>query len=372
MLKSKRILSAMLLLILMCMMLIFSGCSSSYSYGGDVLDAGDSAYVFLNAGQKLELDFAELFGNYVQDIKKVEMVSGNKKIFKVKGNEIRGIDTGMSDAKVTIYTEKSGSITFTVYVYVVNPFKMTEIKTVQDLADMCKNEKGAYILKSNLDLKDFDDWLPIAKYSADGNYVNSFRGMFINPDGYKIKNMTIRSVANRPDSRSNDLGLGLFETLFGAYVDGLILEDICIDTTAVIDRDLNAGGVCGYAVGSVIRNCKVDGLVVSQSSVGGIAGAFSRGIMFNSHFKGAVENTSSAESGGSGGIIGLGYENLWLIDCIAEGAIRGKLYAGGMIGQRSGFNSSFDKTEDYVRNCSFTGELNALYTGEIYGLLRNS
>lgn len=48
------------------------------------------------------------------------------------------------------------------------------------------NLSGHYILKSDIDLSAYPVWIPIA-----AGINNYFTGMFVNPDGYVFKNLTI-------------------------------------------------------------------------------------------------------------------------------------------------------------------------------------
>lgn len=256
-----------------------SACSPSYSYGGDLVKGVDTCYVFLNAGEKIAISVDEILGDDVQDIEKIEIISGNKKVLKTKGNEILGVGTGISYADTTIYTKNEGAISITIQVYVVNPDEMIEIRTPQDLVDIGQNLEGAYILKNDIDLNGYENWSSIGTH-GENSELGDFHGILINPDGYKIKNLTINSIGDHPDLQSHDLGVGLFDTLFGAYVDGLILEDVMIDTSAYENnRNLSVGGICGYSIRSVIRNCSVDGIVNSQSATEKIAGTVSGGII---------------------------------------------------------------------------------------------
>mgnify|MGYP000896844609 CR=1 FL=1 len=365
----KRIIGIVLVLTMTLGIVALAGCNTG-EYSNLLFREGDEVHILLNTGETVELKFAELFKDYALNNKKIEMVSSDKSVFTVRGNKISAVGTGIAFAEATVIDMNTLQTVIIVNVYVVNPLKMTEVKTVQDLANISKDTSGAYILKSDIDLKDFGDWIPIANYSTEGNLIGDFRGIFINPDGYKIKNMIINSMANIPDSRSHDLGVGLFDSVSGAYIDGLILENIFIDTTEYIDRALSAGGICGYSISSVIRNCTVSGSVVSQKATGGITGTFSRGLIIGCTFKGDVENTSPDSFGGSGGIAGNGMESFKIIDCIVEAAIIGELYAGGILGHYGGLPSNYYKVEEeYIESCSFMGELNAPNNGEICGLI---
>ncbi|VEU82477.1 hypothetical protein [Acholeplasma hippikon] len=362
-------------ILLIGFMVMLAGCEN-YTESKNLIsvDFETRENIFLNINETIEIDFLELFKDYALNIKKVEMTSSDKSIFTVKGSKIEAVGMGTAYAKTTIYdknTRKKQTV-IAINVYVVNQSKMKEVKTAQDLADISKDIDGTYILKSDIDLKNFGNWLPIAEYSEEGNPIGGFRGMFINPDGYKIKNLAINSVINLPSTNRNYLGLGLFETIADAYIDGLILENITINTSSYITddyQDLCAGGICGFAINSVIRNCMVDGLVVSQKVAGGITGIFSRGLIIGCDFKGIVNNTSPTKFGGSGGIAGIGYEEAQIIDCAVEATINGKIFAGGILGHYTGHPLYYDKLDNYIKNCSFEGELNAQYTNEMCGLV---
>jgi len=366
------------LVLAVTMLFSLAGCKT-YADNFKLLgvDYETSENVFLNVGETIEIDFLELFTNYVPNIKKVDAASSDERIFTISGNRIKAVGMGSASLMTTVYDEdtRTKQTVAAVKVYVVNPSKMIEVKTAQDLVDISKNMEGAYILKSDIDLEGNGDWLPIAKYSAEGNLIAYFGGIFINPDGHKIKSLTINS-AKKPILKDDGIYelefLGLFASVAFAYIDGLILENVSIDTSAYTDdayQYLIAGGICGQSYNSVIRNCTVDGVIVSQFAAGGIAGKLYKGFIIGCNFKGAVENTSGIQSGGAGGIAGNGIPAPRIIDCTVEAEISGKLCAGGILGHFIDTLSNYDKITDYIKGCSFTGELNAQYTGKNVGLI---
>lgn len=356
---------AKIIAMVLSLVFIFSliGCDeySDYTTVTNVIDNYedvDILDIFLEKGESYEVDFKEQFKDSGMDIKKIVSSSSDNNVFTVKNNKITATGAGKARLWVEIYNEigKQRHFATAAYVYVFDVDNMIEVKTVQDLANMNLNKTGNYILKSDIDLAEWGDWEPI----GNNPYGNEFKGMFVNPDSYIIKNLTISSATNIFHTPSGFCNGGLFGSINNAYIDGIILENVFINVTDFDGEFFSrAGGIAAYGISSVIRNCKVNGIINSQIETGGIIGSDSWGRIISSSFKGTVksEDEHVTVNRGSGGIAGHGYI---VKDCHAEGTVDAFLIAGGIMGWAT--------YEYYIFNSSFTGELlNAQYKGEIIG-----
>lgn len=329
---------------------ILSSCANQYKYFTNVVEnysSFDVLDIFLNKGECQDIDFKEQFKDSKIEITKIIAKSNNESVFKVKGNTITATGMGFGKVEVEIYSKKESTCYYTtsanVYVIDESYENLIEIHTVQDLANMNQNKNGYYILKNNIDLKDCGDWIPIGNLPSQEEKNNSFRGIFINPNGYKISNLTINTSETIPQGIYGGCYGGLFGALENAYIDGIILENVYIDLTDFKGKlTSGAGGVTAKELNSVVRNCKVDGIIISQDRSGGIVGGSSFGKILNCNFNGTVKSTVHA----AGGVAGFGYI---LKNCTVNATIDGCFASGGILG--------FAPTEYLLVDCSFSGDL---------------
>ncbi|MDE5714932.1 MAG: hypothetical protein K2I42_02255, partial [Anaeroplasmataceae bacterium] len=330
--------------------IFFIGCSTNYKYYTNVIENYNSFNIldiFLNKGETKDLDFKEQFKNFNIDITKIIAKSSDESVFQVKGNTITAIGMGYATVEVEVYSKKESTCYYTtsanVYVIEESNKDLIEIYSAQDLANMNQNKKGFYILKNNIDLKEWGDWNPIGNLPTHKGENNSFSGMLINPDGYKISNLNIKTSKNLPQGVYGGCNGGLFGLLDHAYIDGVILENILIDLTD-FDGELSssAGGIAAQDLNRVIRNCSVEGVVISQDRSGGIVGGSSWGKILDCNFNGVVQSTIHA----AGGIAGFGYI---IKNCTVNAIVNGDFASGGILG--------FKTTEYLILDCVFSGEL---------------
>ena len=344
----------------------------------DVVKNYEIEEIFLTPGETLKLDFRKQFENSGLRIIKIEAESSDKAVFTVKGNRITAVSMGVARVTVKINDFKTmkehTALAAVVCVFDVSQF--TEIRTAQELADIGKinSNTNGYILKADIDLASFSKWKGIV----------DFRGMIVNPDGFKIKNLT----TGTEDSFSSIQGL--FREIFNAYIDGLILQNVVMGSSE--NRPFTVGAICGKAKSSFVRNCIVEGVIIADDRGGGIAGDCSNTVVANCIFDGAVscENATSQAGGlagnadssyiiscqlngtvngtAAGGIVGYG-EQTRIEDCHAIGTLTGVATAGGVAG-------TFDDKEAgrlvdrYVTDCTFSGEANAENAGQLFGLIQ--
>jgi hypothetical protein len=116
-------------------------------------------------------------------------------------------------------------------------------------------------LMNNIDLFQYDNWVPIGNYALDTNSI--FSGTF-DGGGYVISNLTI----NRPDSSSQ----GLFGYIRGGQVRNLGLVNVNIRGRQWV------GGLAGFIDNSRVDNCYTTGKISGVAVIGGVIG-FMKGII---------------------------------------------------------------------------------------------
>jgi hypothetical protein len=147
-----------------------------------------------------------------------------------------------------------------------------EIANATDLQKIGHDEayplNGHYILMSDIDLEQVDDWIPIGSLDANDKNPRNFDGV-LNGNGYSIKNLTITTSTNFR---------GLFGRLYHAVVKDLDLVDVDIVGLAP------TGGVTGAMIGeSIIERVSVSGNIIGVSEIGGIAGRIARDPTFTGY-----------------------------------------------------------------------------------------
>lgn len=142
----------------------------------------------MNAGEEYSLDIEEQFSRSGIDIYSFYLERSNEDVISVEGNKLKAKNSGKAIIDVVLYERSTSTCYFTTSanVYVINESTMIEIWTAEDLVNINNNLSGHYILKSDIDLSAYPVWIPIA-----AGINNYFTGMFVNPDGYVFKNLTI-------------------------------------------------------------------------------------------------------------------------------------------------------------------------------------
>lgn len=154
-----------------------------------------------------------------------------------------------------------------------NPY---QIATPEQLDSIRNNLSANYIIVNDLDLSNYENWIPI------GDVDNKFSGIL---DGAKhnIKGLTINikdlNSYYDPEYGNYYANLGLFSYSYGATFKNIKMSDINI----YLDSDVNGNGyvcvggiVASRYLGMNIENCCVSGRIDIKTnlgiSVGGIAG----------------------------------------------------------------------------------------------------
>lgn len=261
-------------------------------------------YVGLELGKEYAIDFSEIYPD--MNIYYDECTLAESDFYTSENNVITPIKKGIFYVNFTLLNKKD-NILYTgtalkVYCYDIN--KMKKINTVEDLMNIKNNKSGHYILNSNLDLKDVNNYIPIGDYFIDGE----FSGVFINPNNYVIRNLSINTATGINSGLYGECLGGLFGNIQNAYIDNLILENVYIDVSDYTGKYYSiAGGIVGNSGNSLITNCKVSGTIIGQINVGGIAGSIGNSTLRNNTFKGTVVQKDGNKEGPSysGGLVGV-------------------------------------------------------------------
>lgn len=130
------------------------------------------------------------------------------------------------------------------------------IKTVQQLKAINEKTDGNYLLANDLDLKGIE-WEPLHEFSGifDGNH-------------YTIHNMTIHAknkVAGVAAKKAQTKGFGLFESLNGAKIVDLGMEDALIMLDSVSNVSMSTGIIAGYATSSELNQLILNNNTISAN-----------------------------------------------------------------------------------------------------------
>lgn len=358
----KRKISFIFIVMFLAVFAISCGIADTYIGISNDVKNYKTEFVYLNSDEEYVFDIEKQFALSGIDITKYELNCSDEDVASIRKNKIVAKNTGKVSIGVTLYERETQTryVAKVADVYVVNTKDMIEIRTAEDLANINNNKSGHFILKNDIDLSVYESWTPIGRAPRG----NEFTGVLVNPDGYKIKNLTV-TPSTSTYSNGNDLLFtsgGLFGEIANAYIDGLILENVYID---VEDKEglvfsASAGGFANSIFSSVIRNSRVEGTVIAETYAGGIVGTNSWGYIFDCTFEGIVKTVDNFEGynglSGAGGIVGHSgtMENIGLIkNCSAVGTIIGRKNAGGIVG----INLTYDNIED----CKFEGTVEATY-----------
>ena len=371
-LSSRCFLILVLISVLFCS-LFLTGCKNKYPTISTVVNYYMEQKIALASGSSYTFDLKEIFADSGLDIDRYVIESGENKNYTVNGETITARGTGVSSVDVSLYVPSNETRYVcslgTLYSYDEKDF--TPIYTAEDLQNM--NLNGRYILKSDIDLAGMD-WEPVGNYPEG----NQFVGMFINPLGYKIKNLTISSSDNVFHGPYGGCSGGLFGSIKNAFIFGIKLENVSIDVSDFQEQSFSsAGGIADNALDSYIKDCSVSGNISAVGAAGGIVGYLSWGYIENCKFSGSVltkENLQvyAMESGetGAGGIAGycgcpqvFNNYRLAISGCEAIGNITAVKNAGGIVGCIQGVDS--------VKGCTFDGETFGQNTGEYFGKIRD-
>jgi len=305
-------------------------------------------------------------------------------VVSIRGNVITAVNTGYTRVVALLHQGRqviAGQRTRQVwgisvaFIYVYDESTMTHITTAEELAGINNNLDGHFILMADIDLGNWGEWKSIggnAPYGASWrDFI--FRGMFVNPHGYTIKNLTVTTS----ETKSGDIAFGLFgDVSRNALISGIILEDVFIDVSDFeghISRAPQVGGIAvSVAPEAMIFNCFVSGVIIGGGYVtGGIVGT-NGGSIVNCTFKGTlkVDKLSATHNIISiGGIVGYNGTG-----SLSIGGIRGcRVYAiicGGETAAAGGI-IGFQPMRAAMTYCSaFDGSVSGRFAGTMIGRAR--
>ncbi len=354
----------------LCCLLFVSACSNKCPNTSNDVKNYYTQILSLKAGESYTFDLTEIFKNSGLEIDKYKIEVSENSNYTVSENKITAIGTGVSSIGVSLYvtSEETRYVCSIGTLYTYDEKDFTPISTASELSNIT-DLNGKYVLTADIDLGGIENWQPIGNLPAG----NAFTGMFINPHGYKIKNLTISSASEIPHGQYGGCCGGLFGCIEGAFLYGINLENVRIDISDFNGDSYSiAGGIVGESSVSYIKDCTVTGDVKAVGRTGGIAGSVSWGCIQNCKFSGSVntnewDSNSAMKDGetGAGGIAGyigipclLDVYQYGLIGCTAEAKVNGK-NVGGIAGYIWG--------SDYVKDCSFTGYLNDASVNNLFG-----
>ena len=338
------------------------GCAVNWGVLGNgvtnVLEGISFQRFRLNAGETENVDMNELLADCSIRPKVAWLKSSDSTVAAVAGDRLIGVGTGRTGLSICIgdgnkqYSKQIGEIV------VVNEVDFYPVDSAEDLMQIRYNLDGKYRLAADIDLKGIE-WEPLGKIGQD---EEAFTGMFINPQGYSVRNLTLTDVTKLHKGYA-----GLFGCAENAYFEGIRLENIFIDVRSYIIGDSMAtvGGLCGVSGrGSMFVECSVQGSVWGQNRVGGLVGSDSWGVYERCSFEGmlearlpeGMESNVACYAGGIAGYIGGNPdEKQGAFFCRVNAEIISDLAAGGIAGRC---------WLSLLQNCSFTGKLQAPVTDE--------
>ncbi|GEM_PF-2817829 len=259
-----------------------------------------------------------------------------------------GIDTEISVSVEVAFTGGTGSVT--------EPYEITTAEQVSGLRFYTgeQSEDVYFELTGDVDMStaDFIDevegWVPIGTDSApflgtldgNGHTISNLRidrpdqndqGLFGSLEG-TVKNLHLEEVEVTGKNRVGALAGDMFDsTIEGVTATGSIV------TTEFNTGGSNAGGLIGYATGSVIQYAGADVAVTGvDHNIGGLVGRAYNTQIIQSYSHGDV-NGRSGEAINMGGLVGSFSGNPWddisIQDSHATGTINnGGFRSGGLVG----------------------------------------
>ena len=223
-----------------------------------------------------------------------------------------------------IHTGSEEKITLKGTGIVIDPYIIT---TEAELAAMARGEvensfSGNFRLDNDIVLTS-QYWSPIG-----GNDMDAFSGVF-DGNGHTISNVDIAFPAFT------------YEGLFGT-VSGTIQN---LNVSGNISDAYTAGILAGYLNSAAVTCCSASGSITGQKDVGGLVGYSCNSEISNAYSRTDVENTSTNEEDGCGGLVGdlyaytntsRGQANSLIIECYATGKIKKDTASGlgGIVGFR--------------------------------------
>ncbi|ABR47181.1 S-layer domain protein [Alkaliphilus metalliredigens QYMF] len=250
------------------------------------------------------------------------------------------------------------------------------VRTVEELDNIRNNLDKKHYQVADIDLQGLD-WVPIGVYDelkdAPPEKENAFNGTF-DGSNHTIYNLTaVEDEGLTPEEKYAGEGIPL-AGLFDAAVEATFKNINIIDAST---GGFISGALVGYLADSTIENVHVTGNIQGHVITGGIIGIMERGEIRGSSFIGNVECTPG-DIGQSGGILGLGEEDVTIIDSFSEGTVTGRRNVGGLAAsmrdghiENSYSKSTISGTEDtggLVGLADGTAVIDSYAEGDVYGV----
>jgi len=286
--------------------------------------------------------------------------------------------------------------------------EVIEIATAEELATVSQNLSGHYVLTADIDLNGAE-WSPLGIFvpGSDENgqptelpdteyaFTGSFDG-----NGHTISNFTI--------SQGEAYTAGLFGCLANASLSNLTVKDVHAEgflmvsdvvgyafmstvsdvklengTVHVIPNEMSEegmfGGIVGASMGSVITNCEARADIVIEegktANVGIVGGGWQNTSVANCIGHGSIQVGSNCY--GIGGVSGCGFGSEYFMGCVAEDVTitvgDGCSYIGGITGYCGGYEPAelgvpvTQVTGCRTKNVTITTGEDAEYVGDFVG-----
>jgi len=264
------------------------------------------------------------------------------------------------------------------------PVGFTEIRTVQDFANIAENPIGSFKLCNNLDFATsgvfniyFNGTLDGQNYSISnfrtsnhGSYEGlSYIGLFSVIQSATIKNLKLLNVDLNFDGAYNSFTGGLAGLIRSDNVgeNGSIIENVEVTGSVIKSGGYGVGLLAAQIEYSTLRNITVTGTVESNNvTVGGVAGVFHSSTFEGGHINTTIRHESGTDpltvTGYVGGVFGQ-MEGSTLRDLVVDTNIGHGSEVGGIVGH------SFKTNE--VHNSHVAVNLtsaNANYVGGLVGI----
>lgn len=218
--------------------------------------------------------------------------------------------------------------------YVINTPE--KLKWISNQVNSGNNDINAVVtadLQLNSAGSTTNKWVPIG--TADNPFLGSFYG-----GNHKISGLYI----NKPDLDN--------QGLFG-YIGSTVTTTVEFDTNGdpyevysykpseiryVVLENVNikgasyVGGVAGYSLGGIIKDCSVSGTVTGSNNVGGITGHNRKMAVAENCLNAATVNGNIRV----GGITGYNFSDAEVQGCCNIGVVNAASYVGGLVGTSSG------------------------------------
>ncbi len=209
-----------------------------------------------------------------------------------------------------------------------------EANNVSELLEALNNDMNV-TLGADIDLAGVD-WAPIASYSGT-----------LDGAGHTIFNLKGEN--------------GLFETIDGATIKNLKLENVDIDATSN-----HTGAVAGSIAKNEGKQNKIENVSVSGTVNGGeyyVGGLIGADSSYDTVFLNCVNDATVTAPGQQvGGIVGQTNRGTVMENCVNNGDITGGSFVGGIIGMAAGDDTAADLFT-LVKKCVNTGAVAETSTG---------